>query len=790
MIALLKKELHYFFSTAIGFIFLASFYIFTGLFLWVLEGSFNIPDSGFASLASFFELTPWLFTFLIPAISMHTFAEESKQGTLELLLTKPISIFKLIFGKFLGVITIGIIALLPSLIYVFAISQLAQPQGNIDLGSIMGSYIALLLLLTSFTAIGIFTSSLTKNQTIALILAILGCFIFYIGFENIPILQKYISWDVLGINYHYSRISEGVIDTRDVIYFLCLTALFILATIFSIQKTVFFNKTTLLIIAGIVLFGTLGVVTHYRFDLTKDKRFSLSETSQHILLPINTPIVIDVLLAGELPPEFKRLQRETLQLLESFSSVNPLVAFSVVNPLEPIELRNQNLQQLKKLGVTPAEVSTQFEGALKKEIVLPWAIMYYKDKSIKVPLLKNRLGASTEERTTESIQNLEYAFTNILKQLTAKSTKKIAILKGNEQLKDIYILDFLRSLQQKYTVRPITINTNSSTPKQELKELLKYDLLINAKPTRSFSETQKLILDQHLLQGNKQLHLIDMVNAEKDSIFNNPNFKTLTWINDLKLNDFFFAYGARINPLLIDDYYSAPIVLAEGEGENTQYLPYNWGFSTLAVGNDHIITKNIEAVKFNFSSPIELLKNKVIKTTLLTTSPLTKLRGVPAELSLNKITTPKPKEYYTTKEQVLGVLLEGPIKSAYKNRILPFDYDNFITDTQKGSLVLISDGDVIKNEASKGTPLPLGYDPISKRQYGNKEFLLNTVNYLLEDKGLVALKAKQLQIPLLNLTKVSTDKSFWQWTVLILPLLFIALLYSLFYLNRRIKFTK
>jgi len=790
MIALLKKELHYFFSTAIGFVFLACFYIFSGLFLWILEGSFNIFDSGFASLSPFFDLAPWIFTFLIPAISMHSFAEERKQGTLELLLTKPIHTLQLVSGKFLGILCIGSIALLPSIIYTYVLYQLAAPKGNIDFGSIIGSYIALLLLLSSYTAIGVFTSSITKNQTIALILSILGCFFFYLGFENIPILNKYISWDVLGINFHYLRISEGVIDTRDVVYFICLTFIFILATAWNIKKSNFFIRKNGFIIVSVIVLGFVGSSFYHRFDLTKDKRYSLSNTSKDILLANEEPIIIDILLAGELPPEFKRLQRETKQLLESFSSISPTIKFNIVNPLEPIELRHQNLKGLKKIGITPAEVNTQFEGTIKKELVLPWAIIYYKNKQIKVPLLKNRLGVTSEQRISESIQNLEYAFSGTFKQLITKSTQKIAILKGNKQLKDIYILDFLRSLQQKYTVRPINIEVNPSNPIKSLEKLLDFDLIINAKPTKGFSEIQKLILDQHLLQGNKQLHLIDMVNAEKDSIFNNSNFKTLTWINDLKLNDFFFAYGVRINPQLIDDYYSAPIILAEGEGENTQYLPYNWGFSTLSTGNKHVITKNIEPVKFNFGSPIEILKNNTKKKPLLTTSPLTKLRGVPAELSLNKITTPKPKEYYTDKSQTVGVLLEGPIKSAYKNRILPFDYTNYVTDTEKAKMVLISDGDIIKNSTSKGTPLPLGYDPISKRQYGNKDFLLNTVNYLLEDVGLVQLKAKQLQIPMLNLPKVSTDKRFWQWLIISIPLLLIALIYIGFYYYRRIKFTR
>ncbi len=790
MIALLKKELHYFFSTAIGLVFLACFFIFSGLFLWILEGSYNILDSGFASLSPFFDFVPWIFIFLIPAISMHSLAEERKQGTLELLLIKPTSTLELVLGKFFGILCIGFIAVLPTLLYSIVIYQLADPVGNIDTGSIIGSYIALWLLLCSYTAIGIFTSSLTKNQTIALILSILGCFFFYIGFEYIPILKQSISWDIIGINYHYSRISEGVLDTRDIVYFIFITLLFLLSTALILDRSFFNAKKNIIILITSFLLLIIGSYNYKRFDLTEDQRFSLSNISIETLSYIDTPVSIDILLAGNLPPEFKKLQRETQQLLTSFSSKNSLISFSTVNPLEPIELRSQNLAQLKKIGIVPAEVSTQFEGALKKELVLPWAVIYYKDKTIKVPLLKNRLGATAQERTTESIQNLEYAFTNTLKLVTQKKNQKIAILKGNQQLKDVYLLDFLRSLQQKYTVRPILIEENPKHPIESLNKLLDFDLVINAKPTKSFSEAQKLILDQHLMHGNSQLHLIDLINAEKDSIFGNPNFKTLAWINNLKLNDFFFAYGARINPLLINDYYSAPIVLAKGEGENTQYTPYNWGYSPLATGKNSILSKNIEPIKFNFCSPIELLKNETTKTVLLQSSSLTHLRGVPSELNLNTITSPKPKEYYDKGAQNLGVLLEGRIKSAYKNRILPFDYTSYIPNSKNSKLILISDGDVIKNKVSKGAPLPLGYDPVAKRQYGNKDFLLNTINYLLEGDSLIKLRAKQLHISALDYSKVSSQKLLWQWLVIVAPLACIALIYLFFFGYRRLKFTK
>lgn len=790
MIALLKKELHYFFSTALGFVFLGSFYILSGLLLWVLDGNFNIINNGFASLSSFFEIAPWLFLFLIPAITMASFAEEKKQGTLELLLTKPIKTYQLVVGKYLGILCISAIAILPTLIYVVAIFALSNPEENIDLGSIIGSYIGLFLLIGTYAAIGILCSCITKNQTIALILGIVGCFTGYIAFDNIAILRSYISWDMVGFQYHYRRISEGVLDTRDILYFVLITVLFLTATVYILKHNKWNFKQHGITLVGYVFCWFVSSTFYHRFDLTNEQRFTLSDSATAVFSKVQQPIVIDILLAGELPAEFKRLQRETKQLLESIQAINPIITHQIVNPLEPISVRNQNITELHKSGIIPLEVSTQYEGKLKKEMVLPWAVAYYQDKSQKIALLKNDLGATTAERAESSIQNLEYAITNAVQQLTVTKPKKIAILKGNNQLKDIYLLDFLKNLQKKYLVRPFTLNPKNQSSDKLLKDILEYDLVINAKPTARFDEKEKLILDQHLMHGKSQLHLLDVVNAEKDSIFNAENFTTLTWINDLNLNDFFFSYGLRINPQLIDDFYSAPIILAKGTGENTQYLPYNWGYSTLATGFSHIITKNIAPVKCNFSSPIEILRSKENITSLLTTSEFTRLKGVPSELNLNKIAIEKPKDYYQSGQQQLAVLVEGDIKSAYKNRILPEEINDYKKNSTSGKLVIISDGDIIKNDTQKGVPLPLGFDPISKKQYGNKDFLLNTIDYLLGNEAMIALKAKQLHIPMLNLERISKNKIYWQLVTIVVPLVLLGLFYILFFYYRKWYFAK
>lgn len=790
MLALLKKELYHFFSSALGFVFLSFFLIVSALFLWIIQGNFNIPNSGFASLQPFFELAPWVLLLLIPAACMQSFAEERKQGTLELLLTKPINAFKLVLGKFLGIWIIVLIALLPTLIYVCAIYNLAYPVGEIDFGSITGSYIALLLLGGAYAAIGIFASSITQNQMIALLVSLLGCFIAYFGITSISETAN-LNWlDSIGIQFHYDRISQGVIDTRDLIYFCSFYIIFLTATYFIFRKRnnkLNFKKigfTILLFFAA----NFLNNSVYERFDLTKDKRFSLSDTSLKIINSIQKPVTIDVLLDGNLPPEFKKLQRETKQLLQTINAENNLIKFAFTDPLGSKEYRAQSLQELQKLGLTPAEVSTQFEGVLKKEVVVPWALAYMSKNTVKVPLLKNSLGATTAERTNASIQNLEYAFTDALKQLASEKTKTIAVLKGNGQLGDVYIADYIKTLQKYYRIAPFKVDTTKV--EETLESLKKFDLVINAKPTDRFSEKQKLILDQHLLSGKSQLLLLDQVAAEKDSLFTNSKNTTLAWYRNVNLNDMLFAYGVRVNPQLVIDYYSAPIVLASGEGNNTQYTPYNWGFSSLSVNNEkQSISTNLGQVKFDFCNPIDTLKSTTKKSILLKSSNLTALKGVPSQLDLATITLPPKKEHFTKGQQNLAVLLEGSFKSTYKDRILPYEIENFKPNSPNSKLIVVADGDVIKNEVSQQRPLELGFDPTSQKIYDNKNFLLNCANYLLGDEGLVKLRAKQLKIPVLNLDKLSKDKNYWQVICLLGPIFFGALIYLSFFFYRKKKFT-
>ncbi|OYX27710.1 MAG: gliding motility-associated ABC transporter permease subunit GldF [Flavobacteriales bacterium 32-35-8] len=230
MFAILKKEINSFFASPIGYLVIAIFLILNGLFLWIFKGEFNVLDYGFADVSSFFLLAPWILIFLIPAVTMRSFSDEKKQGTLELLLTKPISHLKIVLGKYFGALILIIIALLPTLLYVYTVYQLGNPVGNLDMGSTLGSYFGLLFLVASYTSIGIFTSTLSDNQIVAFIISVFLCFLFYIGFEGISEFTSSSFIEQLGMSYHFKSMSRGVLDTRDIIYFLSVSVFFLTIT--------------------------------------------------------------------------------------------------------------------------------------------------------------------------------------------------------------------------------------------------------------------------------------------------------------------------------------------------------------------------------------------------------------------------------------------------------------------------------------------------------------------------------------------------------------------------------
>jgi len=313
-------------------------------------------------------------------------------------------------------------------------------------------------------------------------------------------------------------------------------------------------KHILILVIALVAINFISGNLYKRFDLTADNRYTLSESATQIIENVESPIVIDVFLEGEdFPSEFRRLQNETKQLLEEFAAVNNNIVFNFINPLEDESTRERNIQQLTQRGLTPMQLSVQESGKSTQAVIFPYALASYNEQTVVIPLVKNKIGASQQELVSNSVQNLEYAFADGFSQLTNPKRRKIAILKGNKQLEDKYIANFVKKLGEYYYIAPFTLDSVASNPQSTLKSIKGFDLIISAKPTEAFTEEEKLVLDQYTMNGGKSLWLIDAVAMEKDSLYN-ASGTTYAVSRDLNLTDFFFKYGIRINPYMVRRY--------------------------------------------------------------------------------------------------------------------------------------------------------------------------------------------------------------------------------------------
>ena len=539
------------------------------------------------------------------------------------------------------------------------------------------------------------------------------------------------------------------------------------------NKSHFISLLVLLIVLFVI--NVMGNQFYKRFDLTQDHRYTLSKAALQTLDSIDSPLIIDVFLEGKFPSEFRRLKNETQQLLEEFELYNDYVKINFINPIEDDTSRDNNIQMLSERGLQPFQINIKESGKSTQEIIFPWALASYHDQTVKIPLLKNKIGATEQDMVTNSIQHLEYAFAEGFKKLTSEKNKKIAILKGNGQLNDIYIADFLKTIREHYNIAPFTLDSVANHPQRVLDQLEAYDLIISAKPSQTFTEEEKFVLDQYTMNGGKSLWLTEAIIMDKDSLLNESG-RAISIMKDLNLNDFFFKYGIRINPVILSDMYSAPITLAIGEGSNAQFQPIQWQYSPLAASNpNHPISSNLNLIKFDFPSQIDTLKNEVEKTVLLRSSQLTKLEGVPMEISLDIVTQEPNPEAFNKGPQTLAVLLEGEFTSVYNNRIKPFILSEEKNKSIPTKMIVISDGDVIKNDVVRNQPQELGFDRWTGQSFGNKEFLENAVNYLLDDDGLINIRAKEVNIAFLDSEKISSQKTKWQFITIIFPLLLLGL---------------
>ncbi|MDB4242169.1 gliding motility-associated ABC transporter substrate-binding protein GldG [Polaribacter sp.] len=523
-------------------------------------------------------------------------------------------------------------------------------------------------------------------------------------------------------------------------------------------------KNTTIVLIILVLLNIVNQSFYKRLDLTNDQRYTLSETTKNTVQRIEQPLFITVYLEGDFPSEFKRLQVETLQYLEELAAENSNIIIHFVNP----DLQRESL--IKK-GMLPSQLTVEEDGKLSEAIIFPWAEIKYKNKSTIVSLLPAAIVSSQEEQLQKAVENLEYGFTNAMHRLLLVTQQKIALLSGNGELEDIYLYSFLSEVAKKHKLAKFTLDPVAKNPKQTLKDLIDFDLAIIAKPTTEFSAAEKFTLDQFITNGGKTLWMIDNVIADQDSLFNGG--KMLAYPRNLNLTDLLFSYGVRINTTLIKDLYAAKIPVATGMvGNQTQFKNLEWFFHPLAGGNpNHPITKNVLPVRFQFTNQIDTLKNNIKKTPLLVSSVLTQKFGTPNFIALQSIADEPIEEDYRNGNQLLAVLLEGDFNSAYRNRVHPFKTPIYKANASGNKMIVIADGDVGKNQILKKEPYDLSRDKWTNEQFGNKDFLLNAVDYLLDDIGLMELRNKSLQIPILDKQRAFRERTYWQFINLGIPVL-------------------
>lgn len=573
------------------------------------------------------------------------------------------------------------------------------------------------------------------------------------------------------------------------------------------------NKATdltnlLMWIALIVLFNYIGSYFFYRFDLTSEKRYSISEPSKTLISELEDVVYFKIYLEGDFPAGFKRLRDETKEMLDEFRAYsNGKLEYEFINPSEnPDEKERDKIYKLLyEVGLRPTDLEIKEESGISNKLIWPGALVSYRGKETPLQLLKSSTGASPEVMLNQSIEALEYEIAASIKKIIAIEKPNIAFIEGHGELDKYHTADITKTLEDYYDIERVNLKGNLNALSSRygadtvnIFMMNTYDLLIIAKPDSTFSEKDKYLIDQHIMHGGKVLWIIDQVKAEMDSLNSKNNHVFMALGNNLNLDDQLFKYGVRINKDLIQDIQSAPIPVVTGMiGNQTKTDLFPWNFFPMFLQqNRHPIAKGLDAIRGKFVSSIDLVGNPDIKkTVLLETSPYTKLVKAPTRVSLDMVKFEPQKEQYNRRNVPVAVLLEGEFESVFKNRLTSRIADNelmkYKEKSEPNKMIVISDGDMIENYVKESTKeyYALGYDRFTKKLFANKDFILNCVNYLIDDSGLMLTNSRTLTIRLLDKEKIKGDRMIWQVINIAGPIILILLMGGVIFLIRKRKYT-
>lgn len=583
------------------------------------------------------------------------------------------------------------------------------------------------------------------------------------------------------------------------------------------RKNIKKNEIVSLVITMIiiVMVNIIGSFVYTRFDLTSEKRYTLSDKSKEILKGLDDYVYFRVYLEGEFPAGFKKLRKETKEMLDEFRAYSKYIDYEFINPSESNDPgdRENTYKILYQSGLNNYTATMQTNNGIQQIMIWPGILVSYREKEIAVDLLSAQSGQRQETVLNNSSQDLEYKLISAIKDITEGKSSTVAFIEGHGELNDAEVYDIANTLATKYTLRRISIDEKMTALThrdydRDSNVVVKpiFDAIVIAKPTLPFSEKDKFIIDQYVMYGGKVLWLLDHVKADMDSLKTVESMMGTTL--DVNLDDQLFRYGVRLNNNLLLAYPCAQIGLVTGQGNNIQsaLLPWYY-FPLLSPASQHPIVKNLEAVKSDFTSSLETTTSapEIQKIPLLKTSDYTKISSAPVYVSLNILNERPNPQMFPKKGQVTAYLLNGKFNSLYANRLpealLSSNEIAFKDESVPTSMIVIADGDIIRNQFAQldfakknnkrvGSPLPLGYDQYTNNTYGNKQFIENAISYLVDGEGLINIHTRELKIRLLDMNKVNSKQTTWQVVNVVLPSVVMVLFGFVMAFIRKKKYNK
>ena len=551
-----------------------------------------------------------------------------------------------------------------------------------------------------------------------------------------------------------------------------------------------------LLILGIAVFVNLLSNAFYGYlDLTEDKRFTLTDATRDLLAEVDDPVLVRVLLGGKgYPAGFKRLQRSVQEMLNDFRGETGYIEYEFVDPNEGTpEERNERYRDLAQDGILPTSLRVESAEGKNEIRIYPHAIVSFRGRKMSVNLLDNEGVGGQEQILNNSINQLEYKFASAIARLGEGYRPNIAYLQGHGELAEPQRRELTKALQQFYTVGTFNLDSATFVPPA-------VDLLIVAKPQNTFSDRDKFKIDQYVMNGGKVIWMIDKLDVHLDSLYRNRTYLPREY--DLQIDDLLFRYGVRMNSDLVEDLQASRIQLVVGnQGGRPQFDLFPWFYHPILTPVDgHPVTRGLDQMNAYFISSLDTTvqtKTPLEKTVLLSSSPNSRLKFWPMDLSFDIVRYEPQVDKFNKANIPVGVMLEGVFPSLYTNRVtdgmratLEQIGQEFKSTSPPTKQLVIADGDFGKNpyNPESDATLPLGFNRYENYQFANKDFLLNAIEYMQADGGFVEARGKEVKLRLLNTAKASTEKTWWQTINVVVPLLFLFLFGGIYQFIRRRRF--